>query len=43
MSGRSYMLAARIPMSREAFEAWLDEPAPGAEGRQRLPRPAPRR
>ncbi|MER7277142.1 hypothetical protein ABT369_22120 [Dactylosporangium sp. NPDC000244] len=31
MSGRSYMLAARMPMSREAFEAWLDEPAPGVE------------
>ncbi|WP_426512451.1 hypothetical protein ACPPVO_18590 [Dactylosporangium sp. McL0621] len=31
MSGRSYMLAARMPMSREAFETWLDEPAPGPE------------
>ncbi|WP_433061947.1 hypothetical protein [Dactylosporangium sp. CS-033363] len=32
MSGRSYLLAARIPMSRTAFETWLD----GPEARERL-------
>ncbi|MFB9412363.1 hypothetical protein [Dactylosporangium matsuzakiense] len=29
MSGRSYMVAARIPMTRAGFEDWLDTPVPG--------------
>lgn len=27
----SFLLAARIPMSRQGFERWLDTPAPGVE------------
>ncbi|RKE02741.1 hypothetical protein [Catellatospora citrea] len=29
MGGRSYMLATRMPMSREGFDAWLHTPLPG--------------
>ncbi|MFI5914273.1 hypothetical protein [Dactylosporangium sp. NPDC051541] len=31
MSGRSYMVAARIPMPRAGFEAWLDTPVPALD------------
>ncbi|GAB4058451.1 hypothetical protein [Catellatospora paridis] len=29
MGGRSYMLATRMPMSRDGFDAWLSTPLPG--------------
>ncbi|WP_030266859.1 hypothetical protein [Streptomyces sp. NRRL B-24484] len=29
MGGRSFMVAARIPMPREGFDAWLRTPPPG--------------
>ncbi|GAA1362989.1 hypothetical protein [Catellatospora chokoriensis] len=31
MGGRSYMLATRMPMSREGFDAWLHTPLPGRD------------
>ncbi|MGV9313823.1 hypothetical protein ACWDR0_16780 [Streptomyces sp. NPDC003691] len=31
MGARSFMLAARIPMSREGFEEWLRTPLPGLD------------
>ncbi|MDI1463090.1 hypothetical protein QEZ54_19105 [Catellatospora sp. KI3] len=31
MSGRSFMLATRVPMSRTGFEAWLDTPPPSLD------------
>lgn len=31
MGGRSFMLAARMPMSRDGFDAWLRTPLPGLD------------
>lgn len=31
MGGRSYMLAARVPMPPEAYATWLADPVPGLE------------